>query len=309
MKTSIVLAHKFNDIFYAVNTAEFNLARYHILIIFSSKNLSMNSFPLLDKFDRIIHIPYSLSIFKFSKNLFKIYRALRKYKNCVVFTTNIRLVMNQFIISLNNIEKVVLLEDGLMNYKKVVFVRHIKMKKILQFLLGINQTIVYDKVSSTYLNSPEEGVNYFGELKQINLLTFPKKAMLVADKINDTSILIGMPIYKYGCLSKREYYSIVSEIMIKFKIDQYLPHHFEDDLPVNFEFNMLEINDLSITFEMICGIIENVSLYSFGSTLLFTSKKINNKIKCIFIENQDIYKFDSEGLDFLKRKCDEVINL
>lgn len=163
------------------------------------------------------------------------------------------------------------MEDGLMNYRNDLIDKSI-VKKSVQLLLGINLKKIYSLIHRTYLLKPDSARYYFGQLRPIRV---PKRliATLGIDlDLTGKSIFVGQNLYQFGYLSKEEYCDLVNRVIADYGIDYYLPHAFSESEHINCRY--LNLADLNVTLEML-AVSQNFTVYSFASSVLFTSKLLN----------------------------------
>ncbi|WP_143531129.1 hypothetical protein, partial [Rodentibacter ratti] len=101
-----VVAHKFNDILFAVETDEFKRSHRKILLVFQMPNMKKSDFPFLDKFDRVLFFKYDkinirTNILKF---IFFILKNRAILKSNLIFLSNPHLLYNKIYARLLNVE-------------------------------------------------------------------------------------------------------------------------------------------------------------------------------------------------------------
>ena len=108
----MVLARKFNDIFYSISTPEWKIFNRHVLVIFAN-DIFEKYIPFRELFDDII-------VFDSPKrriNGINVIREIRARKDALeceaVILSNIVLVANQYLINISRCRYIFLLEDGL----------------------------------------------------------------------------------------------------------------------------------------------------------------------------------------------------
>ena len=111
----LVIARKFNDIYYSMSLPEWNLVKERRLIIISN-GIPQDAFPHQNKFDDVQYIKYNGESIK---NILHVIAYLQKIpipKSKILVLSNPVLVANQYIIKHSNPSSVVFIEDGSMNY-------------------------------------------------------------------------------------------------------------------------------------------------------------------------------------------------
>ena len=111
----LVIARKFNDIFYSMSTKEWKKANKHYLLIISSF-LTEDSFPMVDYFDEVFVVKSPNKWYSSLYEMFSAYVFLRHKHIDYVTTCNLALVSHLFILNYLSDSKKILIEDGLMNY-------------------------------------------------------------------------------------------------------------------------------------------------------------------------------------------------
>lgn len=307
---SLVLAHKYNDIYYAINTDEFESSTKKILLVFESENLSRDFFPLKGEFDLHYFIEYESSGLGIISSLFAIFRIFLGNSLTgnvdYLFTSNIRLLVNQYVFRKSSPHSIILVEDGVMNYRKDVYVSRKKIKKIIQLFLGIKEKSIPPKIDKTYLNTPSEALYYFGKCEQLSLNNCSIETSKLVKRLNNKIVFIGGNYYDYNFMSISKYNKIVNEVCERFNVDYYVPHHFSSQRE-DINSNILNINEYCLTFEMIANDLRNVTFISLGSSVLFTCKQINQSIETALIRNDSLIDGMGEAIDFLSEYCDKVV--
>ncbi len=275
MKKMLVVARKYNDIFYAISSEEWEKCTEHILL-FITDRLDKDSYPLEDFFTCVYTIHISLDKVGIPKAIFNIKSILSKIDFDVVTTSNVVLVTNLYILSNKKVKQIILLEDGLMNYYNFKPSQEWR-KMMLIYILNIKVDKIFRKIEKTYLLKPGRAKYYYGEKSQLNL-----KRNLFNNHLNinpileGKSIFIGIDLYKSNRISVKQYCNLVNDIISKYKIDYYIPHNMSSfDEHVSCE--IFDITKTKTTLE-IYALFYNFKVYSFISSTLFTTKIINNGI-------------------------------
>lgn len=303
MNSSIlVIARKFNDIFYALSTEECKCATYKVLVIVAA-NSQFDVYPLKDEFDKVYFIDSSIKNFEgIVSQLIQVMK-IKTHSCKTAIMSNPILIINQLLIKQFKVKDIHFIEDGLMNYYDFKPSKSIS-KKLLQFILGINQKKFLEKINSTYLLSPENGQFYFGEKKKLDT----DKTLLDNIKfpnLNGKRIFVGQNMYLpcYGVCNVEEYNNFVNHIIDKYDIDYYLPHsNFSKDEKIKCP--ILNLDKYHVTLEY-CAAKFNFTLYSYNSSVLYTTKLINSNIKSISIDIP--FSNRQEYPDILKKYCDDIM--
>lgn len=271
----LVIARKFNDIFYAMSLPQWTLAHSRHLIIISN-GLNKDDFPLQFAFDDVKFISYSgESIINIIKTLWKISK-IEIGKIDTIVLSNPVLVTNQYIIKKSRPKNIILIEDGSLNYSSFSPSRSF-VKKSLQILLGINQDKIFNNIDSTYLFYPSKGKFFFGQLQR---LVFDRRIFSSVSfpiNLNGKKIFVGQPLYNYGYITRQDYTILVNKVIEKYHIDFYLPHAFSSDLE-EINSKSLNIAKYNVTLEALASQYK-FSIFSFGSSVLYTCKTINPDIE------------------------------
>lgn len=300
--TLLVIARKFNDIFYAVSTPVWHQSKHRILVIFAKIGFS-ELFPLKDKFDDVIIFDSSD---KRSNNLHiiqEIYKT-RKYVQCdAILVSNVVLVANQYLIKITKCQQIFLLEDGLMNYydfrPSASLIKH-----LTQLILGIDEQKLFNRIRKTFLLSPKLAKYYRGELVQLQLTP---QVLLIPDSldIDGKKIFVGQCLYKFGYMSLPQYNIIVNRIIKQHDIDYYLPHPFASN-EEHIDCPILNLNKSHITLEILASQFK-FELYSFCSSVLYSTCIINPNIKNCLIRIPEL--FDKSELPVIKKYCSKIIDI
>ena len=304
MTSILLIAYKFNDIFYSLNTAEFKNADHKSLIIFETENVKKNDFPCLYLFDNVYSFRYSLSTFSYLKILIIVTKSIKKigmYANIVMFSNPV-LAMNQFISKLLKVSHIILIEDGTMNYYHFTPRESIS-KKIIQNFLCINEKQFYEKIKKTYLLKSDIGKYYFGDKVDLKLSFHGLDSLI--DKysyLEEKKIFVGQPLYAFNYCTIDVYNELVNRIIIDLEINYYLPHLFSSkEEKINAKY--LNLNADHLTLEVLSSKYKLI-LYSFGSSIVLSSKVINPDSKTNIIKYSS---FTFKVSDILERNSDNII--
>lgn len=285
MSHIVVVALKFNDIFYATQTEEYISSTRKTLVIVEKK-IAPENYPNTQYFDEVINIDYTGSL------LMAIYDARRKIKyleaDTIIFSNPI-LILNQFITKLFASPNVVLIEDGAMNYSIEVRDKYgsnkkaaISVKYFAQRLLRVSDENLFKKITNTYLLNPIMGVFYFGNAKKLNVEYFNQSTF---HHLKNKKVFIGQNLYDYyknNGLSLNQYSKIVNDIIRHYNIDYYFPHPFSSS-DENIDCEVLDLSKQSLTIECVAASVD-IQLFSFYSTSIYTTKMINDRVITNLIE-------------------------
>ncbi|MDU1889048.1 MAG: hypothetical protein E6767_00035 [Dysgonomonas sp.] len=279
MKTVLVIAFKFNDIIYSLNTNEYKLSDKSYLVILYN-NIDPNFFPYTDCFDKVYNIKYKKK--RLFTTLVQIFYSIN-LKIDYIITSNPILIITQYIIRQVKAKKVIMIEDGLMNY-----LHHnpseSKIKKILQLLFGIKEKQIYNSIQCSYLLDPNKAIFFYGKKIKLDFKEFNKTDTIShLNFMQNKSFFVGQNLYHLGYMTKSEYKSLVEKTMKGYNIDFYIPHP-HGDKDENLDVSIFDISKEQTTLE-ICSIFYNFSIFSISSSVLFSTKNINPNIKCYIVEN------------------------
>ena len=299
--TTAVIAFKFNDIYYATSTLEWQRSYYKILILIVTDNVTSNDFPQKELFDKVIIIKYSRSfIFLF----YAWWQVLSKFAKCkvdIVFLSNPILIVNQLIIKKLCVSKIILLEDGLMNYYQFVPPQY-RLKRLLQYIFDISDEFVFDRIIYTYLLDPNNAIFWKKERKEL-LLDVSVQSQF-RDIIQNKIIFAGVPIYKSNKITVEQYNRVVNQIIQDYKVDYYVPHIFASPKE-NIDCEVLDLNKYAVTLEVLASQYV-FTIISLGSSVLYTTKLINPSIESILVKPKE---WSLNVLSIIVKKCDQVLVL
>lgn len=297
MKKLLVVARKFNDILYAVSTREWQWCDRRILLIIA-QNIDSKSYPFQYLFDEVIILNIESPSLKEQARL--IYRLFRKKDRIAcdyLLTSNVILLSHRYIIRVSGCKEVGLLEDGLMNYRNDLIDKSV-VKTFCQRVLGVDAQKIHSLIHRTYLLKPESAFYYWGERLPLKIPGDLITANKIELDLNGKSIFVGQCLYLWGHLSKEEYCDLVNQIVVDYGIDYYIPHAYsEAESSINCRF--LNLADYNVTLEML-AVSQNFTVYSFASSVLFTTKLLNSKIESIMISES---KIKSVGDFPIYREC------
>ncbi|CCZ10910.1 predicted protein [Odoribacter sp. CAG:788] len=300
-----VIAFKFNDIFYSLATEELNNSGFKILILLLTENMSSGSFPCQNKFDKVIKIYYRKNFLFFFFAWLQVLWKLKKHRVEKVLLSNPILVINQLIISKLKANKIIFLEDGLMNYFPFSPPRY-KVKTFVQKIFCLEDDEIFNRIEYTYLLKPDEAVFYKGTPRKLHLNEFidEQSHRSLRGQLKDKAVFAGQPLYNIGIFSIEEYNEAVNKLIQKYNIDYYIPHPFSSEKE-KIDCPYLDLNKEKVTLEVLAYDC-NFTVYSFGSSISYTTKLINPCIKSILFKPR---QWSNRVLDMITRHCDQVISL
>ncbi len=300
----LVLARKYNDIFYAISTDEWEKTDKHYLLMITDR-LDIVSYPMENMFDGVYTIHSSTGVLEILKETKTINKILSSLDYDIVTTSNLAIVVNMFVINNRKTKKVILLEDGIMNYYDFKSSRRLT-KLIVMAFLGINERKIQKKITCTYLLSPDEAVYYFGEKKKLQLKgkMFAKYARL-NESLRGKSIFVGQNFYVKGGITIKEYSDMVNRIIKENKIDYYLPHTMSKE-GEDIKCEIFDVLGSNATLEIYASVMD-YKVFSFSSSVLYTSKLINPNIKAVAIKSEKASV--PVGCDIIYKNVDEIIQI
>ena len=310
-KSILILAFKYNDILYAINTPEFKESGRKILLLLHNKQTKGSSFPMQDLFDDVIDYTSKVTNWGTVQTLFFIYKIRNRINADIITTSNPTNLPIQWVIKISKANTLICLEDGLMNYypsNQVVRTRSQFLKKIIEIILNIKwNTILTCLNTSTYLLCPELAVNYWGKKRLLKIDSTWIEKYYDIDKwsiVHNKSIFVGTDVYEYGGCTIEEYNNCVNQIIRNYNIDYYLPHRNSSDKE-RIVAPVLDQNALGVTLEFIaCKYSFNI--FSVGSTILFSTVLINPNVQSFLVE------FSTHGdqiLPIFKKTIHDVIKI
>lgn len=292
----VVLAWKFNDIFYALSVSQCSKNERALFFVVKD-NSRKTPLPLQEEFDDV----YSLNGEGVIKGLISVFKKTQGISAERLFLSNPILVINQWCRKRLNSGEVVMVEDGLMNYFSYTPSKS-KIKKWLQLLLRVSNEKMYQQINETYLLLPEAAKYFFGTPRKLNINYRSVSFNKIEGQLEGKRVFVGMPLYKFYDITISEYNQIVNAAIKKHGIDYYLPHLFASEKE-HIECTKIDLANYACTFEMLAKNID-FSVYSFGSSILYTTKLINNTVRSYFIDTSLLPKDSSE---FLKQIVDQTI--
>jgi len=279
-RTLIVIARKYNDIFYAVSTEEWNLCKKHILLIVPNR-ASKDSFTYIELFDEVIVLPpdRDISTIQFPSYLLRLKKMLSHIYGYYVTMSNPEMLCNKFIVRFTHSRYIIFLEDGLLNYINRAVVNEIP-KQLVSSIFSINDKKYFPKIIKTYLYNPELAKYYFGmrsKLKLSNKIKLPES--LNIPNLNNKKLFISQCDINgdESSISRQE--AFINSIIKYFGIDYYVPRTYDFKERIT-GCEILNINNTGYTLEVLASKYD-FEIYGFTTSLLFTTKMINPKIKTV----------------------------
>lgn len=300
----LVVARKYNDIFYAISTEEWNGCQVHHLIMLTDR-LDGSEFPMQELFDRVTPIHIELGRQGIVKQIIQLHKILEKTGYDVVTISNIATIANLYILKCIKAADILLIEDGLMNYCDFKPSADIR-KRMLMRLLRINEKKIWPRISKTYLLQPDTAVYYYGLPTQLGIKTtlFAEKAH-IEPSIAGKAIFVGQDLYRYGNITVEQYSRMVNQLIQHFHIDYYLPHTMASEKE-NVNAPRYDIVASLATLEIAASIYD-FTIYSFSSSTLYTTKLINPRMKTYAIHSKELHH--PVGDNIIYRLVDGTINI
>lgn len=291
--TLIVLARKYNDIYYSICTEEWQSHKRHVLLIMPNR-ADACSYPCQSMFDEVIVLPAdkSISIIDRLFYIFTLKKYLKGVKGDLIVMSNPEMFINRIIYKFTQCNGIIFVEDGLMNYYNYKAGNGL-IKKFLSFCYGVSNNCYLPKIIKTYVNYPEKSKYFFGKTVKLNLSDIVTDPFLNITHINIPNlngkrILIAQDVVEPGDENIYKHAGFFNSIIKEFKIDYYVPRcaHFKEKIS---GCEILNINDTGLTLELLAGKY-NFEVYGFSTSLLFTLKAINPQIKSHRIVSSKCYE-------------------
>lgn len=297
----LIIARKFNDVFYAVSVPDWEKFNQHILIIVADNNLGKN-FPLGKCFDKVLYLPQKKSkIINLLNAVVKINRLKSDLQCNAIALSNPTMAINQYLIKKANCNYVLFLEDGLMNYYDYS-PRQTWQKRLICRILRINENDILSKISKTYISNTQLAKYYFGQPCQLHInFNHILSNIDGVENFSDKRIFVGQDLYHYGYCSINEYNARVNSLLKKLKVDIYIPHAFASPEE---EITGCDIRVITGATMEVLAAQQDFTIISFNSSVLFTTKNINPKIKTIAIIPKG---FNLLLPDIIRNSCDTII--
>lgn len=289
----LVVARKYNDIFYAISTSEWSQCSKHYLLMITDR-LDQNEYPMQHLFDKVWSVHAELSHVAILKQVFILSRILNQLDYNLVTISNIVTVANLYILNHTKTAKIIMLEDGFMNYYNFVPSNN-RIKRLLMKLLFINVDRVYKKIGSCYLLEPNRAKYYFGLKKQLRIdADHILKSVPLSMNLEGKSIFVGQPLCLMNNMSVDEYSTIVNNCISQYAIDYYLSHTMSSKKE-NVVCEHIDMSSLQLTLEVLSSIY-NMKIYSFSSSVLFTTKLINHKTETFAVTHPKVDTIKSDNM-------------
>lgn len=298
----LVIARKYNDIFYAVSTPEWTQFKRRVLVVFTEKK-SIEGFPLLSLFNDIIELDCSKSRIGNLLLLRKIKTLKKRVKCAAVMMSNVVLVANQYLLKVSGSQQLLLLEDGLMNYYDFK-PSESKFKRLVQYFLGINEHKIIANISRTYLLVPALARYYGGIPEPLHLNRQAIFEDTQLQHIEGKTIFVGQCLYRFGNMSIEGYNERVNHIIKKYHIDYYLPHAFALS-GENIDCQVLDLSKSRATLEVFAARY-NFTIYSFCSSVLYSTRIINPDVRSYLIRLPELR--NQSELPVITEYCSGVVD-
>lgn len=303
-KGLLLIARKFNDIFYIISSDAWKRYDRHYLVVIAN-NGELSDYPMLELFDKTEFLKSKRGRFSILSMLWKLRSITSKMDYSAVASSNVALLTNLYLSNKKSVDTVYLLEDGLMNYYTFVETTEVH-KKIVLALLNINEKKVHKKIKETYLLCPEEAVYFYGELRkiQIDFETILSQSKLPVN-LEGKKLLVGNDLYRYYDISVEEYSKLTNDLIKKYNIDYYIPH-FLAYPNESVECNSINISETRATLEVYASKY-NFTIYSIFSSVLFTTKLINPRVYCVLLDYPRFCNVSKDNIIY--KKVDETIEI
>lgn len=300
----LVVARKFNDIFYIVSSEAWKRYDNHYLIVISHTG-QLSDYPLLEMFDKSEFVRSKKGRISILPMLIELRSITKTMSFNAIASSNVALVTNLYLSKPKKVDTVYLLEDGLMNYYNFVETSEIR-KKIVLALFNINEKKIHKKIKETYLLCPEHAVYYYGTPKKIKIdFDMILKQSKLPVNLEGKRILVGNDLYRYYDISLEEYSKLTNDLIKKYNIDYYIPH-FLAWPNERIDCKAINISETRATLEVYASKY-NFTIYSIFSSVLFTTKLINPKMHCVLLDYPRFCNVSNDNIIF--RKVDEVIRI
>lgn len=303
-KKIVVLAFKFNDIFYASSTDEFQGGTKKTLLILADK-IPRDKYPGLERFDDVYY--YRVSVNRLAQ-IFLAMRIVKDHKRelwgAILIVSNPYIVLTQIIMIFGRVSEGVMIEDGVMNY--YANGGGSSKRKLIQYnLLKIFNFWKY--FNFTYLIYPEKALTYIGEPRRLalNKEVESEGSLILYSFLKDKSILIGGGAIEFldNCDKER----IVASLGKQLSLDYYIPHH--SDRVGACGLNVLDLNSEKLTLEMIYPYCSGLKVYSFGSSAAFNARGINEAIDVIYLRLIDIKGMNDNFDRFMMKNHEKILEV
>lgn len=122
--------------------------------------------------------------------------------------------------------------------------------------------------------------------------------------IQDKKIFVGQVPYRFGQMTLETYCERVNRLVKKYHIDYYLPHAFADS-EEQVVCPILDIGKLRVTLEILASQYDYV-IYSFGSSVLYSTRIINPRIKTYMVRIPELSRMPE--LPMLEKYCSGIVD-
>ncbi|TVR77517.1 MAG: hypothetical protein EA412_10885 [Chitinophagaceae bacterium] len=285
----LIISYKFNDIYYSLNYISDNYQVIHI----SNKHEVLR---FID--ENNMHNIVSKNRFPFVQ-VNKLLRE-KKFNVDTVYLSNLELTISQYIISYINPRQIVIVEDGHYNYHYNFIENNLK-QKFKNVITHRDHKWFKNKVNKVQIFMPDKVHESFKSFDVDKLILKPIEdipAHLI-QKLDNKKIFIGQPLSqprkKDNKQEKENYERIVNNIIKKYEIDYYIEHRYSKGENI---INKYDFYQHGYTLEMIAPHIKNLTIYTFGSSLIISLSGYEH-IDCFIVSHSQIYS----GSSFLTEVC------
>ena len=301
----LVVAKKYNDIYYALSLPEWKTSEHKTLLIITKK-LEQSNYPMQDMFDEVHCIQTRSGSLGIIQTLMQCRILLPKLRFDTVVLSNISIVSNKYILANRQCQQAILIEDGYMNYYDFKEPSNMS-KRILMRLFGIHQSTIIKKILKTYLLKQEIAEYFFGEKCALKIDTELFKYTLDrVPNLQGKKIFVGQPLYHFytgNTITLAQYNEIVNKVIKELKIDYYVPHTMADE-GERIDCEKFDIGLYKCTFEVLASLFD-LEFYAVSSTILYSSKVVNPNCKSIMVQIPNVKRISPDNI--LYQYSDNVI--
>lgn len=303
----LVIAKKFNDIYYAISLPEWGNSMHKSLLIITNQ-LAQSNYPMQDLFDEVHCVVTGNGSLGILRTLLNLKLLMPKIDFNTVILSNISLVSNKYIVSCKKCREAILIEDGYMNYYQFKEPNNLP-KRLLMRLFDIKQTVVTSKIKKSFLLKPEIAEYYFGEKCQLKLAFDVFKSKLdKMPQLQGKKIFIGQPLYHSytgNSITIQQYNDLISRTIKQYGIDYYVPHTMADSRE-KVNCRILDIGNFKCTFEILASMCD-MEFYSVSSSVLYSAKIVNPNCKCIMVQIPNVKKVPKNNIIY--KYVDDVVRI
>ncbi|WP_106813081.1 glycosyltransferase family 52 [Prevotella merdae] len=303
----LVIAKKYNDIYYAISLPEWKRSSRKSLIVITQK-LALSNYPMQDLFDEVHCITPRSGSLGILQTLLDLKFLLPKINFDTVVLSNISLVSNKYILSYKRCRQSILIEDGYMNYYKFKEPDSIP-KRFLMQLFGIKQIDVTSKIIKTYLLKPKIAEYFFGEKCQLRIaIDLFKSKLGEIPNLQGKKIFVGQPLYHSytgNSITLEQYNKSINKVIKKYDIDYYVPHTMSDANEM-INCKKLDIGLIKCTFEVLASMYD-MEFYSVSSTILYSSKIVNPKCKSVMVQIPNVKELPKDNIMY--KYADNIVQI